>query len=108
MAALQAERKLAAQIAANESWAFTADRSARTANGRAAFRARFYDQVDPLGTMDPAERHKRAEHLRRAYFQRLALKSAKARAARAVVAEGEQADAELASLGAVTPSGRAA
>lgn len=39
-------------------------------------------QVDPDGVLDPAERARRAEHARRAYFTGLALKSAKARAAR--------------------------
>lgn len=61
--------------------------------------AKFEREVDPDGTLDPVERAIRAEHLRKAYFQRLALKSAKARRARKVVAEGEAAERELASLG---------
>lgn len=92
------DRRLAASIAAHESWANTADRSARTAPGRAALLARFEREVDPDGTLPPAERAVRAEHKRRAYFQRLALKSAKARRARSLVVEGEAADAELAAL----------
>lgn len=59
---------------------------------------RFEDQVDPERTLTPGERARRAEHARKAYFARLALKSAKARAARKLVAEGEAADAELAAL----------
>jgi hypothetical protein len=65
------ERSLRGQIAAHESWARTSDRSARTANARTAFEDRFLAEADG----DP----KRAEHLRKAYFARLALKSAQAR-----------------------------
>lgn len=46
---------------------------------RDAFMARFDSEVDPDGTLDPAERARRAEHAKKAYFTRLALKSAKAR-----------------------------
>jgi hypothetical protein len=38
--------------------------------------------VDPDGTLTPQARAQRAEHARKAYFQRLALKSAQARRAR--------------------------
>ena len=50
-----------------------------TANGRAAFLARFEQQVDPAGVLDPAERRRRAEHARRAYFTRLSLAAIQAR-----------------------------
>lgn len=73
------ERKLIAQIAAHESWARTADRTARTAKAREGFLKRFEDEVDPDRKLEPAERARRAEHARKAYFARLALKSAKAR-----------------------------
>jgi hypothetical protein len=53
-----------------------------TVSGRAAFLARFEVEVDPDGTLAPAERRRRAEHARRAYFTRLALASANARRAR--------------------------
>jgi hypothetical protein len=36
-------------------------------------------QVDPDRTLDPAERARRANHAKKAYFARLALKSAQAR-----------------------------
>lgn len=67
----QSDRRLVASIAAHESWANTTDRSARTAPARQALDAKFLAEAggDPL----------RAEHLRKAYFARLALKSAKAR-----------------------------
>lgn len=73
------ERSLRSQIAAHESWARTPDRSARTANARKAMLEKFAHQVDPDGTLPPAERAKRAESLRRAHFKRLALKSVQAR-----------------------------
>lgn len=68
------ERILVAKIAAHESWARTANRSARTAPARAAHDQKFLDAADG----DPV----RAAHLRKAYYQRLALKSAQARRAR--------------------------
>jgi hypothetical protein len=40
---------------------------------------KFEKQVDPEGTLPPQERAKRAENARKAYFARLALKSAQAR-----------------------------
>jgi hypothetical protein len=42
----------------------------------------FERQVDPNGELDPAERARRAEYARKAYFTGLALRSAKVRAAR--------------------------
>lgn len=92
MTATPAERRLAAQIAANSSWANTADRSARTANARAGLDAKFLEQAggDPI----------RADCLRKAHFQRLALRSAKARRlARENVQAAERAEAELDALG---------
>ena len=72
-------RQLIGSIGAHESWARTADRTARTAPGRRAFLERFEREVDPDNVLPPAERARRAEHARKAYFQRLALKSAQAR-----------------------------
>jgi hypothetical protein len=73
------ERSLIGSIAAHESWARTEDRAARTAPGRKAMLDKFERQVDPDGTLAPAERAIRAEHARKAHFKRLALKSAQAR-----------------------------
>lgn len=53
-----------------------------TASARQAFLDRFERQVDPDGVLPEAERVRRAGHARKAYFTGLALKSAKARAAR--------------------------
>jgi hypothetical protein len=60
------ERQLLGRYGGLKSWANTADRSARTARGRAAFLARFDEYPDP-------------EAARKAYFARLAPKSAQAR-----------------------------
>jgi hypothetical protein len=86
------ESSLRARIAAHESWANTADRAARTAAARAALENRFLEQAggDPI----------RAEHLRKAYFARLSLKSAQARRKiKTLTAEAEAAEAELGSNG---------
>ena len=50
-----------------------------TAAARAAALSRFERQVDPKQELPPAERARRAEYAKRAYFTRLALQSAKAR-----------------------------
>ena len=76
-----AERTLRARLAA---YAMHARHDARrtSANGRAAFLARFEADVDPDGHLDPEERRRRAEHARSAYFARLALASVAARRAK--------------------------
>jgi hypothetical protein len=51
-----------------------------TAPGRAAFRSKFEREVDPNGELDPVERAKRADCARRAFYARIALKSAQVRA----------------------------
>lgn len=53
-----------------------------TAPARAAFFARFEREVDPENVLPEAERRRRAEHARKAYYAGLALKSAAARRAR--------------------------
>ncbi len=50
-----------------------------TARAREAFLQRFEREVDPDGVLPEAERKRRAEHARKAYFTRLSLASAKAR-----------------------------
>ena len=64
--ATTADRSIIGRIGAHESWARTEDRTARTANGRAAFLARFEDAAEP-------------EAAKKAYFLRLARASAEAR-----------------------------
>lgn len=69
-----AEASAWGRIGAHIKWASTTDRTAATAPARAALEQKFLDEAggDPV----------RARHLRKAYYQRLALKSAAARRAR--------------------------
>jgi hypothetical protein len=87
-------RSLVGRIAAHESWAHTADRQGRTAAARAAMEAKFEREVDPNNELLPAERARRAAHLRTAYFSRLALRSAQARARRSRLKTDEERLAE--------------
>lgn len=92
MSSTQSERIQAARIAAHESWAATPDRSARTAPARRALEQKFLDAADG----DPV----RAEHLKRAHFARLGLKSARSRRlAREHAEAAAAAEAELAAAG---------
>jgi hypothetical protein len=75
----ESELALAGRIGAYASWAKTEDRSARTAPAREAFNRRFEDEVDPERKLAPEVRGQRADAARKAYFARLALKSAQAR-----------------------------
>ena len=94
-----ADRQLAARIAAHERWAHEPDRSAATAPARAALMAKFEREVDPDGTLPSDERAARAENARKAFFTRLALKSARSRRqSKALAAEADAAEAELAVL----------
>lgn len=74
-----AERSLQARAAAHARWARTADRAVATAPARAAFEARFEDEVDPDRRLTPQERARRVEHARAAYFADLSVRSARAR-----------------------------
>lgn len=69
-----AEASLRGQLAAHTRWAHVEDRHAATAEARRTFLDRFERQVDPDGTLPPAERAKRAANARSAHFARLALK----------------------------------
>jgi hypothetical protein len=73
---------MAAREGAYRSWANTDDWSARTRNGRAAFEARFEREVDPDGVLAPAERAKRAEAARKAYYLRMSRLAVAARRAK--------------------------
>jgi hypothetical protein len=82
-----AERSLRARIAAHAMHARN-DPAESTAKARAAFLDRFDREADPDGVLPPEERRRRAEHLRSAYFARLALASAKARRTRKLPEQG--------------------
>ncbi|MFB9926040.1 hypothetical protein ACFORO_12325 [Amycolatopsis halotolerans] len=95
------QRSLRASIAAN---ARHAAGGTDTAPARAAFEARFERQVDPDGVLPPEERARRAANARKAYFGTLALKSSIARSkAKKLLAEAEEADAEIEAAGEVNP-----
>jgi hypothetical protein len=79
MPATPQERALGARIAAFSRWAHEPDRTAATHPARAAFDRRFDDEVDPDRALAPEERAGRAAAARKAYFSRLALRSAQAR-----------------------------
>lgn len=55
------------------------DSKALTQPAREAMERRFLDEVDPDRTLPEPERQRRAGHARKAYFTRLAMKSAAAR-----------------------------
>jgi hypothetical protein len=63
-----------------------------TKAGRSAFLAKFEQQVDPQRQLEPEERGRRATMARRAYFARLAMKSAQTRARRRIASSGGRAD----------------
>ncbi len=92
MSMSDSERSLRARIASESSWANTVDRSARTAPARRALNDKFLAEADG----DPI----RADHLRKAHYARLALKSAQSRRrAREAIQDAEAAEAELEHLG---------
>ena len=86
-----ADRSTQASINAHLSWANTENPTERTAPARRALEAKFFEQADG----DP----KRAAHLRKAYFKRLALKSAQSRRrAKDAMATAKTAEDELSQL----------
>ena len=72
------ERSLRGRIGAYELHA-QHDPRVTTRNARAAFNQKFLDQVDPDKSLPEAERNRRATAARKAYYARLALKSAQTR-----------------------------
>ena len=80
-------RSLSGRIGAHALHA-THDPRETTRAARAAFLDSFEREADPDGVLSPEERRRRAKHLRKAHFLRLALKSAKARRGRATRRSG--------------------
>jgi hypothetical protein len=72
------QRSMRARLAAHTLHS-RVDGAQHTAPARAAFMDRFEKQVDPHSELDPAERARRAEHAKKAYFTGLSLKSARRR-----------------------------
>lgn len=77
-----AQRSLQARVAAYRMHAMHDPRDT-TREARAAFLAKFEREVDPDKRLSEPERRRRAEAAKKAYFNALALKSARARQARA-------------------------
>ncbi|BBX70090.1 hypothetical protein [Mycolicibacterium psychrotolerans] len=72
------ERRLRAQVAANASWAATEDRAARMAKVRRASPTELEwhaNKLDPDHELPDAERYRRAENARKAYYAGMALKA---------------------------------
>lgn len=78
MSLTPAERTMRARLAAHTLHA-KVDSSEHTKPARKAFLERFEDEVDPDRTLPRKERLRRAEQAKKAYFTRLALKSAQVR-----------------------------
>ena len=89
----RSERSARGKLAINTRWAKTRDRTAATAKMRQVFQDRFEKQVDPEGTLDPEVRAKLAQNARQAFYQSMALKSAKARRLRKEAREAAARDA---------------
>ena len=81
------ERALQASLAAHTAHSRHSPKH-MTAKARAAFNERFEHEADPDKVLPPAERERRATHLRKAHMRRLSLQAAKARRLRS--AGGEQ------------------
>lgn len=84
-----ADRQQIAKIAAHAKWAKIEDRSAATQAARDGMLRKFEDEVDPDRKLLPEERARRAESARRAFYQRIALKSAQSRRAKKGGGSGE-------------------
>jgi hypothetical protein len=74
-------KSLPHQIAANTRWS-KEDPTAQALKMRAGLEAKWLREVDPNNELPEPERVRRAESAKTAYYQRLALISAKARKAR--------------------------
>jgi hypothetical protein len=72
------ERVMRARIAAHTRWAKVPDRPAATEAARKASADRFLSQV-PAEITDPVQRAKCAENLRKAFYQKMAMRSAQVR-----------------------------
>jgi hypothetical protein len=77
-----AQRSLQARVAAYRMHSLHDPRDT-TREARAAFLAKFEQEVDPDKRLTEPERRRRAEAAKKAYFNALALKSARARQVRA-------------------------
>ena len=77
------DRALIAKLAAHTRWAKEPDRAAATVSARKGLEAKWAREVDPDGTLPPAELARRIESCRQAHMARMSLASARARRAKA-------------------------
>jgi hypothetical protein len=85
---LPKSKSLPHQIAANIRWS-KEDPTEQGIKMRAGLEQKFLREVDPNNELPEAERLRRADSARKAYYQRIALISAKNRKARAELAGGD-------------------
>lgn len=82
------DNSLISSLANDVRWAAVDDRTAATQPARDRFRDKFLDEArDRFGDLPADELARRAEHLRKAHYKRLALRSAQARRKKAVVTD---------------------
>jgi hypothetical protein len=72
------QRSMRARLAAQSRWS-KSDAREGTSKARASFLARFEREVDPDGTLPPAERARRAEAALKAHMTRMAMRSSTGR-----------------------------
>jgi hypothetical protein len=73
------QRTMRARMAAHVRWAKSKNPHEDTRPGRDAFMERFRREADPESLLPEAERERRAKHLMKAHFTRMAFDSSKAR-----------------------------
>lgn len=87
------EASLRASLAAHVKWGLVNDRTSATQQMRDARWAKYLEKVDAIGEFPPEERIRRAQSLRKADMQRMALASIRARKARRLGVSVEELDA---------------
>lgn len=104
------DRSLIGRIGAHTMWANCTDPSANGAHGQRGLVDRLTREVDPDGTLTPAERARRVEAARKAHMLALARKSAETRRKRAAQRKTARPDyaATAAELRAQREQGRTA
>lgn len=90
------ERRARASKAALTGWLNTVDRSARGRQGHAGLLAKFAREIDPDGTMNPAERARLVKTREKLHMADMQLKAAKARRRRAEERQERAADLKAA------------
>jgi hypothetical protein len=86
------DNSLLSTAANYDRWAAVDDRTAATAPARQAFRDRFVEEArERFGDLPADELARRGESLRKAYYARLALRSAQSRRARKQVGGSDAA-----------------